>query len=174
MLGNEIGIARRPFLRGQLPAVRRMHRGSARCSSPLAQWCAGDREIRRQNGSVSRARDAVSATLRQIEDTGVGMPSHVIRRIFDPFCTTKDPGVGTGLGLSISHQIVRAMQGEITVDSSPGRGSKFRVMLPVACTQQMDVASEPSSARATAARIAIDAKLRSADRSGPCSRPTTT
>ncbi|MEO6776305.1 MAG: PAS domain S-box protein, partial [Kofleriaceae bacterium] len=67
----------------------------------------------------------------EIEDTGAGMSVGVQRRIFDPFFTTKPPGVGTGLGLSISHQIIMSIGGEIDVTSAPGRGSTFRVTLPV-------------------------------------------
>ena len=67
-----------------------------------------------------------------IEDTGIGIPPSIIRRIFDPFFTTKAPGIGMGLGLAISHQIVRAMDGEITVESRPGHGSTFTVTLPIA------------------------------------------
>jgi PAS domain S-box-containing protein len=64
-------------------------------------------------------------------DTGVGIPAANLRRIFDPFFTTKAPGEGVGLGLAISHQLVRAMDGELAVESSPGFGSTFRVTLPV-------------------------------------------
>ncbi len=68
----------------------------------------------------------------EIEDTGVGMSPAVQQRIFDPFFTTKPPGVGSGLGLSISHQIVQSLGGAITVRSTPGQGSTFRVALPLA------------------------------------------
>ena len=65
-----------------------------------------------------------------IEDEGCGIPGDAIERIFDPFFTTKPVGEGTGLGLSISYQIVRKHGGEITVDSRPGSGTTFRVVLP--------------------------------------------
>jgi signal transduction histidine kinase len=55
----------------------------------------------------------------------------VLPRIFDPFFTTKAPGIGTGLGLSICHSIVSSLQGRIEVASEPGKGSSFRVTLPV-------------------------------------------
>jgi signal transduction histidine kinase/CheY-like chemotaxis protein len=68
----------------------------------------------------------------EIRDTGCGIPPENLKRIFDPFFTTKPPGVGTGLGLSICHGIVSALGGEIEVESVPGRGSTFRVVLPAA------------------------------------------
>ena len=52
-------------------------------------------------------------------------------QLFDPFVTTKAPGVGTGLGLSICYAIVKRYDGEITVSSHPGEGATFSVTLPV-------------------------------------------
>ena len=66
-----------------------------------------------------------------ITDTGKGMTSDQIERIFDPFFTTKEVGKGTGLGLSVSLNIVQAMGGAIEVQSMPGAGSSFTVVLPV-------------------------------------------
>jgi signal transduction histidine kinase/FixJ family two-component response regulator len=66
-----------------------------------------------------------------VEDTGVGIPEENIERIFDPFFTTKEPDEGTGLGLMITHQIVADHGGSIEVTSEAGRGSCFRVKLPV-------------------------------------------
>ncbi|MFP2931673.1 ATP-binding protein, partial [Pyxidicoccus sp. 3LG] len=66
----------------------------------------------------------------EVKDTGVGMSPEVRARIFDPFFTTKPVGEGTGLGLSICHGIISGLGGDITVESEPGRGTTFRVMLP--------------------------------------------
>ncbi|AKQ69891.1 sensor histidine kinase/response regulator [Myxococcus hansupus] len=74
--------------------------------------------------------DSVGRVVVEVGDTGVGIPREVIDRIFDPFFTTKPVGVGTGLGLSICHSIINGLGGDITVDSEPGRGTVFRVMLP--------------------------------------------
>jgi len=74
----------------------------------------------------------------EVSDTGCGIPPENLARIFDPFFTTKAPGVGTGLGLSIVHGIVAAMQGEISVESAVGKGSTFRVVLPVAPPEAAD------------------------------------
>jgi PAS domain S-box-containing protein len=67
-----------------------------------------------------------------VEDQGCGIPPELIERIFDPFFTTKPVGEGTGLGLAISYQIVCKHGGDLTVESEPGRGTRFRVELPAA------------------------------------------
>ncbi|HTW68372.1 MAG TPA: ATP-binding protein [Acetobacteraceae bacterium] len=66
-----------------------------------------------------------------VSDTGCGIPPENLKRIFDPFFTTK-VAVGTGLGLSVSHSIVEAHGGSIDVESEVGKGSTFRVRLPLA------------------------------------------
>jgi len=65
-----------------------------------------------------------------IIDTGCGIPEKNLKRIFDPFFTSKEVGKGTGLGLSVSHGIVTAHGGTIEVESRLGEGSTFRVYLP--------------------------------------------
>ena len=68
----------------------------------------------------------------EVRDTGAGIRPEINKRIFDPFFTTKAVGVGTGLGLAICHRIVTDMGGELTVESEVGKGSTFRVALPLA------------------------------------------
>lgn len=68
----------------------------------------------------------------EVADTGPGIPAHDLPHIFEPFYTTKGPTGGTGLGLAISAEIVHSHNGEIRVESTPGHGSRFIVILPLA------------------------------------------
>ncbi len=67
----------------------------------------------------------------EFTDSGVGIPSRELQKIFDPFYTTKEPGKGTGLGLSLSYNIVKRFKGDIKVESEPNRGTVFTIILPV-------------------------------------------
>lgn len=66
----------------------------------------------------------------EVRDEGKGMQQDEIERVFDPFFTTKDIGEGTGLGLSIAHGIIEEHSGRILVESEPGKGTRFSVLLP--------------------------------------------
>ncbi len=68
----------------------------------------------------------------EISDNGPGIPDDVQRRIFEPFFTTKDVGKGTGLGMSISYDIIQRHGGEILLESEPGQGASFIILLPLA------------------------------------------
>ena len=69
------------------------------------------------------------------------IPADVLPKIFDPFFTTKDVGKGTGLGLSIAYKIVEQHGGKLTVDSAPGIGTKFTVVLPLTPPEPAELAA---------------------------------
>jgi two-component system NtrC family sensor kinase len=71
------------------------------------------------------------AAVVEIEDNGCGIPPEHVPHVFEPFFTTKPVGQGTGLGLSISYGIIREHDGSISVESTPGRGSLFRIRIPL-------------------------------------------
>ncbi len=77
---------------------------------------------------VDAGRDGETAV--EFSDTGHGIPEEHLKKIFDPFFSTKGNGDGTGLGLSISYRIMQSHGGRIEVESEVGRGSRFRVILP--------------------------------------------
>jgi len=81
--------------------------------------------------TISTERSGSSVVLA-VADTGSGMTPEILKQMFIPFFTTKPIGEGTGLGLSVVHGIVAAHGGRIEAESEPHRGSRFRVLLPVA------------------------------------------
>ena len=77
-----------------------------------------------------------------VEDTGHGIPTEVRDNVFNPFFTTKKRGEGTGMGLSVTHGIVKRYGGQIDFDSEPGKGTIFRVYLPLVTGDPMFQAGE--------------------------------
>ena len=76
--------------------------------------------------AIRGVADAGSGTVRlEVEDTGHGIDPAILDRVFDPFFTTRPPGVGTGLGLSIVSGIVRDHGGDVSVESEPSRAPGF-------------------------------------------------
>jgi signal transduction histidine kinase/CHASE1-domain containing sensor protein/AmiR/NasT family two-component response regulator len=100
-------------------------------------------------GTVTlRVERATGADLRfSVLDTGMGIAPEEMTRLFEPFNQTasgRQVQEGTGLGLALCHQYVRLMGGELTVDSTPGRGSCFSFTIPLRETQTQELAAPPS------------------------------
>ena len=87
----------------------------------------------KQDGIVPEGRYVVLT----ISDTGAGIPAEHLPRIFEPFFTTKSEGKGTGLGLAMVYSIVADHKGHITVESEPGRGSKFTIYFPLLAERRL-------------------------------------
>jgi signal transduction histidine kinase/ActR/RegA family two-component response regulator len=91
-----------------------------------------------------------------ISDTGKGMSPEVVSRLFTPFFTTKPVGKGTGLGLSVCQGIVNSLGGSIEVESQPGQGSTFTVVLPLSASVLEEALEEaPVVSRLKRSRILV-------------------
>ena len=78
----------------------------------------------------TKLRDAAHVAV-EVADNGSGIPADVLPKIFDPFFTTKAIGKGTGLGLSVSYKIIENHGGKLEVQSKPGAGTRFTIVLPI-------------------------------------------
>jgi signal transduction histidine kinase len=92
---------------------------------------AGQAIAERGTITVSTGCESGEQAWIEFKDSGSGIPADLLQRIFDPFFTTKPVGSGTGLGLSISYGIINKHHGRIDVNSTPGQGAMFRIVLPV-------------------------------------------
>jgi signal transduction histidine kinase/CheY-like chemotaxis protein len=102
--------------------------------------------------STSRIGDAPAVRVR-VTDSGSGIPPEILGRVFEPFFTTKAASDGTGLGLSTVYAAVQDCGGTITVESDPGHGTRFDLLLPVVANPATGTAA-PGSAPSIASRAA--------------------
>lgn len=105
-----------------------------------------ERDVRKLE-SQGAAIAAGEYVVIEVEDTGVGMEPQVLAKIFEPFFTTKGVGKGTGLGLSTVYGIVRQTGGYVLADSTPGKGTTFRVYLPRHVVEPDEDVATPKVAR---------------------------
>lgn len=107
-----------------------------------------DFELTRKNLDSFPELKQGSYAVLSIRDTGSGMDSKIQTKIFDPFFTTKGEGKGTGLGLSTVHGIILQHHGIIRLYSEPGKGSTFKIYLPISDTKlQQPAIDKPDSTR---------------------------
>jgi len=90
-----------------------------------------------------------SRAMIQIADTGTGIPDEIVDRIFDPFFTTKQVGRGTGQGLAIARTCIDKHGGELTVNSSPGKGAVFTIRLPLEKSEAISTKEQDSDTTCT-------------------------
>ena len=121
---------------------------------------AGLLEVAVQNTEIDLAQKNYLTDLEigsyvtiSVKDTGYGMTPDVIKRIFDPYFTTKEKGVGTGLGLAVVHGIVKKYGGSIKVKSELGKGTTFHIYLPKADIAPPIKAEQPKQLKGGSERI---------------------
>jgi CheY-like chemotaxis protein len=125
----------------------------------LINLCLNARDAMPEGGRLTLAADAVAVGPADagkfpdgrpgeyvrftVADTGEGMTDAVVGRLFEPFFTTKEVGRGTGLGLPMVHGIMRQHGGWVTVESAPGKGSRFELYLPAVGDSVSDTTPAP-------------------------------
>jgi PAS domain S-box-containing protein len=146
-----------PLLRSSLPSTIAFELDCDRTAAPvladevqvgqiLLNLCINARDAMHGSGRLvisvrpTSARRAVCASCRAgfggefvelaVRDTGTGIEPHVLERMFEPFFSTKEVGKGSGMGLATVHGIVHEHGGHLQVDTEPGAGTTFRVLLP--------------------------------------------
>jgi len=114
-----------------LPAIQA---DATRLQQAIRNLIMNAEQAMRQNarpGNISiRTHAAPGSVFLEISDSGPGIPPEIIPRIFDPFFSTRAAGSGAGLGLSVVYSIVQQYDGEISVNSEPGRGARFTIEFP--------------------------------------------
>lgn len=131
MLGNELSISGVNAARDYDPAVAPLVTDRNQLVQVLVNLVKNAVDAMPRGGTLTlTTRHQDNRVAIAVRDTGCGIPADQLDRIFMPFYTTKEPGRGTGLGLSVSYTIIRTFGGDIRVDSAPGAGSTFTVVLP--------------------------------------------
>ncbi|MEL7447882.1 MAG: ATP-binding protein [Pseudomonadota bacterium] len=112
--------------------------------------------MQRHGGTLDVAvtNPSSSEVLLEIADTGTGIPSASLKRIFDPFYTTKAPAEGTGLGLLMVKEAVTEMDGSVSVESQEGQGTVFRVVFPL-CKEEPSQRGEDAAPETPSLRILL-------------------
>ena len=124
--------------RGQLEQVLVNLAANAADAMPDGGLLSIETSLEPRPGPCCRDRSTQARVVLTVSDTGCGIEADILPNIFDPFFTTKRPHHGTGLGLSTVYGIVEQSGGTIEVDSTPGKGTSFRISLPAADAAPVD------------------------------------
>ena len=120
-------------IRTRWPDLLPVYAEPSSLSQVFMNLCTNARDAMPEGGTLSIAAEREdSRAVVSIQDTGVGMDKNIQDKVYDPFFTTKEPGKGTGLGLSTAYGIVKQHGGDILIESEPGRGTTFHILLPLA------------------------------------------
>ena len=133
LLSHQSRFAEAVFVTELAPDLRAVHVNEGQFRQVFL--CVASNALEAMDGRgrlVIRTRAIRDEVEVEFEDEGPGIPEEILGRIFDPFFTTKPPGQGTGLGLAIAQGFVADHGGRIEVQSRPGKGSVFRITVPVA------------------------------------------
>jgi PAS domain S-box-containing protein len=125
------------IIRSYEPDAPRVYGNAGKLQQVFTNLLLNARDAIPEGGSIKLATlSAEDGSLTiEVTDTGIGIAPENVAKIYDPFFTTKGVGRGTGLGLAVSYGIVQEHAGRISVDSTPGRGTTFRITLPTARTR---------------------------------------
>jgi signal transduction histidine kinase len=89
------------------------------------------KEVEKSISVILYRQEEEEAVVVEVHDNGIGIPKSDIGKIFEPFFTSKEPGKGTGLGLAVSYRFIEKLGGRLEVESEQGKGSVFRIILPL-------------------------------------------
>lgn len=133
LAGNQIKLAGARLNFTFSPDVPRLYGDRQQLSQVLLNILINALDVVPENGhiQITITQEAPDFVAVKIRDDGPGIPENILPHIFDPFFTTKPPGKGTGLGLAVSQGIISRHGGQILVESEPGKGTTFTVVLPV-------------------------------------------
>lgn len=114
------------------PGLRLMRGDASALTHALMNLCVNAVDAMPENGTLTfRTFNRKGGWIEvQVEDTGVGMPKEILDKALDPFFTTKEHGKGTGLGLSVVYSTVKAHQGQMEIESEPGKGTLVKIRFP--------------------------------------------
>jgi signal transduction histidine kinase len=138
-IGEVLELVEKPFAKQAIrinsqfdPNLSPCHGSPGHLQQVFLNLLNNARDAMPRGGTITlRTYGKNGSVVAEVEDTGTGIAAENRKRIFEPFFTTKGLGKGTGLGLSVAYGIIKTHRGEIQVESTPGKGTLFRVILPI-------------------------------------------